>query len=476
MSAWGIVTLPGALPDADPLGVRRRQVEQRLDRQPVVHDDVGPAQHLVAAHGEQARIARPGADEEDGHPPEPTSVPRVQDRQAARRRRAPRGRGAGTAPRSRGARATRRIASPSARCSRHVERAATVPPSRARRGRARPARSVAATIVAQLGRPWRWWRTRRSRSRSLARPQTDVAEPELGHPAAVDDQSGATAFVCVTERPIVHPLVAEPLARPRAAARTRAGRSAARSSGVSSIRVRSRLAPLEPPRCRSSRPGPTPSRGPCVCPSGDARNARSERSSPSTTAYAPAGSEQSPPSSARKARSASTQRRVGACSMRGEHARAGPRRPSRHSTASAAWPTCGSTVSASSRSVMCSRQPEAVEGGGGHDDRVVLGGLGEAGLHVAAQAHEAEVGTVAPAAPPAGAASRWPPPRPAGRSARVDPTSASRGSPRSGTAASTRPGTVTDGRSLALCTARSARPSSTAACTSLANTPLPPSS
>ena len=43
------------LADADPLGVGGRQVEQRLDRQPVVHDHVGPAQHLGAAHGEQAR-------------------------------------------------------------------------------------------------------------------------------------------------------------------------------------------------------------------------------------------------------------------------------------------------------------------------------------------------------------------------------------------------------------------------------------
>ena len=78
---------------------------------------------------------------------------------------------------------------------------------------------------------------------------------------------------------------------------------------------------------------------------------------------------------------------------------------------------------------------------------------------------------------PGGGASRWPPRRRRGRSAeRGARPSASRGSPRSGTAASTRPGTATDGRSLALCTARSARPSSTAACTSLANTPLPPSS
>ncbi len=65
---------------------------------------------------------------------------------------------------------------------------------------------------------------------------------------------------------------------------------------------------------------------------------------------------------------------------------------------------------------------------------------------------------------------------PGGSAARVEPTRASRGSPRSGTAAITRPGTGADGRSLALWTAMSARPSRTALCTSLANTPLPPSS
>ena len=121
-----------------------------------------------------------------------------------------------------------------------------------------------------------------------------------------------------------------------------------------------------------------------------------------------------------------------------------------------------------------SAEPEPLERDGGHDDGVEVGRLGQPGGDVAPQPGEGEVGrrsascarrrtepvaTVAPGA--------------AGRRAR-DPTSASRGSPRSGTAASTSPSAVTDGRSLAECTARSARPSSTAACTSLTNTPLPP--
>src|SRR6056297_257720 len=54
------------------------------------------------------------------------------------------------------------------------------------------------------------------------------------------------------------------------------------------------------------------------------------------------------------------------------------------------------------------------------------------------------------------------------------PTSASRGSRRAQNAAITRPSAGSDGRSLAECTARSARPSSTARCTSLTKTPWPP--
>ena len=90
-------------------------------------------------------------------------------------------------------------------------------------------------------------------------------------------------------------------------------------------------------------------------------------------------------------------------------------------------------------------------------------GLLEAGRDVAAQLAEREVGPQRGelGAPAHRARS---PTRAPGRAARraCDPTSASRGSPRSGTAASTRPAGVPAGRSLAECTARSARPSSTA--------------
>ena len=63
---------------------------------------------------------------------------------------------------------------------------------------------------------------------------------------------------------------------------------------------------------------------------------------------------------------------------------------------------------------------------------------------------------------------------PTGSPSSVDPTSASRGSSRSGTAPITKPSGDAEGRSLAECTAKSARPSSTAACTSFTNTPWPP--
>ena len=61
-------------------------------------------------------------------------------------------------------------------------------------------------------------------------------------------------------------------------------------------------------------------------------------SASSTCASAPAGRSQSPPSSARKARSASTARRLGSCSMAASDRRVSSSSSSRHSTASAPWP------------------------------------------------------------------------------------------------------------------------------------------
>lgn len=64
---------------------------------------------------------------------------------------------------------------------------------------------------------------------------------------------------------------------------------------------------------------------------------------------------------------------------------------------------------------------------------------------------------------------------PVGSAASDEPTSASRGSCRSGTAASVRPGGSVLRRSLAEWTARSARRSSNASSTSFTNAPVPPS-
>ena len=67
MSSWARRTWPGRLAHVDALGAGGRQVEQRRLRQPVVDDDVGPAQHVERPHGQQPRVARPGAHQVDGH-------------------------------------------------------------------------------------------------------------------------------------------------------------------------------------------------------------------------------------------------------------------------------------------------------------------------------------------------------------------------------------------------------------------------
>src|SRR5262245_62364093 len=149
----------------------------------------------------------------------------------------------------------------------------------------------------------------------------------------------------------------------------------------------------------------------------------------------------------------------------------------RHSTASAPWPTCGGTTAGSSRSAMRYSMPSrssasaamttaATASRSAYASRVAM--LPRRPWNVrsgracasCARRRSDPLATVAPD----------------GRAASVAPTRASRTSARSGTAPITRPSGVSDGRALAECTATSARPSSTAACTSLTKTPLPPSS
>ena len=121
-------------------------------------------------------------------------------------------------------------------------------------------------------------------------------------------------------------------------------------------------------------------------------------------------------------------------------------------------------------------QAEAVEGRGRHHDGVVVGRLGQAGLHVPAEARRSGGRD--------GAAELDLPAQRAGGHLRpLGQVGQRRADQRVARVAAlghrgddeTRAPRPTAGP-WPLCTARSARPSRTAACTSLANTPLPPSS
>ena len=63
----GEVDLARGLARGDQLGAGGRELEQRGRRQAVVHDDVGRAEQLGAADGEEPGVARARADEVDGH-------------------------------------------------------------------------------------------------------------------------------------------------------------------------------------------------------------------------------------------------------------------------------------------------------------------------------------------------------------------------------------------------------------------------
>ena len=61
------VTAARALPDIDPLGCRRRQGEDALGHEAVVQHHLGRGQDAGRLQGQQLRITRAGADEEDRH-------------------------------------------------------------------------------------------------------------------------------------------------------------------------------------------------------------------------------------------------------------------------------------------------------------------------------------------------------------------------------------------------------------------------
>src|SRR5829696_6163836 len=149
--------------------------------------------------------------------------------------------------------------------------------------------------------------------------------------------------------------------------------------------------------------------------------------------------------------------------------------PVRHSTARAPWATWGSMTSGSSRSVMCPDSPS-------RSNAVAATTMASTS---AARARRVAMLPRRPSKRRSGRTwASWARRRsdpvatvaPSGRPSSVVPTRASRTSPRSGVAPITSPDGVVEGRSLAEWTATSARPSRTAAWTSLANTPLPPSS
>ena len=188
----------------------------------------------------------------------------------------------------------------------------------------------------------------------------------------------------------------------------------------------------------------------------------------------PTGRSQPPPSSARKARSTSTTGAArGARSAASRHGRgrrrAGTRRRARPGRPAAPSPRATST------SATRSAQAEPFEGGAAMTMAPPSGTLRRGGCRCCRAARrsarsgrsDGELGAPADRA----RSPRW---RPApGRRAWADEGVAGIAPWRHRRQHETG-GAVTDGRSLAECTARSARPSSTACCTSFTNTPWPP--
>ena len=148
----------------------------------------------------------------------------------------------------------------------------------------------------------------------------------------------------------------------------------------------------------------------------------------------------------------------------------------RHSTASAPWPTCGSITDGSRQLVGAVGEPEPLERRGRDHDGVEVGRASSSRVAMlprssanvrsgrsAASCARRRTEPVATRAPRGQCVERRARrARRAGRRARAPPRARGRRA-------------MSDaGRSLAECTARSARPSSTACCTSFTNMPVPP--
>ena len=200
--------------------------------------------------------------------------------------------------------------------------------------------------------------------------------------------------------------------------------------------------------------------------------------SPSTVASAPIGARQPPPLARRKARSASTAARVAGSSSRATSGRA-IGSSARTSTASDPWPGAGSATSAGRTSLIRPSRPSRVSPA---TARTSASASPAASLRrrvstLPWSGSRAQVRAGAPGGRRRGAGCRCRPRAPAGRVARVRPasrqTSASRGSSRGGYAAIARRGSSAVGTSFALWTARSIRPSSSAASRAITNAPSP---
>ena len=192
--------------------------------------------------------------------------------------------------------------------------------------------------------------------------------------------------------------------------------------------------------------------------------------------WAPTGSEHPDPSSARKLRSTSTACRVGGVVDRGQQRGAcvdvvGAALDGDAALADGRHEPRADRAARRSRSVS----PRISQRGDGHHDRPAVGHLRQAAWRCCRAARRTS-GRAAPRpAGPAGAPTRWRPSRPGASSVERSPRRARRPG-RGGRmkAPITSPSWASTGRSLAECTATSARPSSTACCTSLTNTPCPP--
>ena len=157
---------------------------------------------------------------------------------------------------------------------------------------------------------------------------------------------------------------------------------------------------------------------------------------------------------------------------------AGPARRSssaRHSTASAPCPTWGTICSTVSTSATRSLRPRRSSAARATTMAPPSGTLPRRVSTLPAQVVEDEVGPEHGELGPAADRHRWPPvPRAPDRRAWTRPARRGRRPAAARPPARGRPAAGSDGRSLAECTATSARPSSTACWTSFTNTPWPP--